>query len=74
MLSCPRGAKRHVSCKICRGRLRKKEQRPNEKPSQGTYGLTRCASGGCARAVLVWGGVSRGCTCHHHTGHLQKGG
>jgi len=26
----------------------------------------RCAAGGCARAVLVWGGVSRGYTYHHH--------
>jgi len=25
----------------------------------------RCAAGGCARAVLVWGGVSRGYTNHH---------
>jgi len=30
--------------------------------SGGQLRRRRCAAGGCARAVLVWGGVSRGYT------------
>jgi len=33
----------------------------------GGGGRRRCAAGGCDRAVLVWGGVSRGYTYHQDT-------